>query len=767
MPRLSAQTSLRPILSGAAATAGLAFTMTSFPVAANAQNADGDKADKPGAAAPDAIILGPVSVDAERVDGRTSGNVNATPTGISRLPETVKETPRVINVVPQEIIEQQRATSLEQVLRNVPGITISSGEGNGGQNADQFRIRGLSAKGDIYTDGLKDFGVYTHDVFNTESVQVFKGPSGDGFGVGNSGGVINQGTKQAKLENLNKIEQSFGSGPTYRTTADINRKLSETTALRVNALYHDQDVADRDWIDAERKGFAADLGLGLGTRTTWHLNYAYLQGQKTPDMGVPMVRGTDGVFRPATEYGLDRSTSYARNLDRDDTQNHVVTSTLAHEVDNKLSLYNDTRWSLYERDFAATNPAALSAANSAVFLGGGNPAMAYGAGGGMAYQQDGWGVQNVSGFKAEGTVLGLRHKANGGIDLSYQEDTRQVGTWVNRTNTQTLVNPGHYYPANTNITYPDAGIRSSSVQNTGLFLSDRIWLHDQVSVQGGLRWDYFRTSFRSANTAIASGKDIERTWSPSGSLIYEPTPDASVYASYSRSNKPVGTDIAAAVVNGTAETPSKNDFDPEKTDLYELGGKADFLGGRLGVNGALFMIEKSNTYTLDPATGAVVDGFSEAGLGTRIKGMEAGISGKVTPAWNVYTNYAFLTGEVTASKSNPYLVGRDAPNVPKHNFNLWSTYSLSEEIGDALPGNLMVGGGMQYASEYTADSANTARIPYTFSLDAMVSYDYENVSLALNGYNLSDHRNYASAFNAARAVPASGRTFMLTAGLKF
>ncbi len=758
---------LRPIIAGAAATAGLAMSFSTLATVAEAQTAGtgagSGAGTAPGTAAGDATVLDPVRVGADRP--ADTGNVNAKPTGISRLPDTVKDTPRVVNVVPEEIIEQQKATTLEQVLRNVPGITISTGEGNGGQNGDQFRIRGLTARGDIYTDGLKDFGVYTHDVFNTETVQVFKGPSGNGFGVGNSGGVINQGTKKAGLDKRYKVEQSVGSGPTYRTTVDVNQPINETTALRINGLYHDQDVADRDKVEAKRKGIAADLGLGLGTPTTWHLNYSYLDGDKIPDMGVPMVRGRDGTFRPAPEFGLDRSTSYVRNKDRDDTDNHVVTSTLAHEVSKTLSFYNDSRYSHYERDFVSTAPAALSAANSTLFLNGGNPVIAYGAGGGLAFKQKGWGVQNVAGAKAEGTFLGLYHKVNGGLDLSYQKDERRGGTWVNRTNTQTIRNPSHSYPANAFLTYPATGVRESSVANTGLFVTDRVWLFDQLSVQGGLRWDYFRSTFRAADPAVAGGSASTRTLSPSASLIYEPTKDASLYVSYARSNKPIGVDIAAQLTNGTAETPRNGrDFDPEKTDLYEVGGKADFFSGRLGVNGALFQIEKSNTYSVDPATGTVTDGFSEAGLGTRIRGFEAGVSGKVTEGWSVYASYAYLDGEIRESRTNAAVVGNEAPNVPKHNASLWSTYEFAPGV---VPGKVMVGGGIQYASEYWADSANTGRVPETVSLDSVVSYEINNLSLALNAYNLTDHRNYASAFNASRAVPASGRTFMLTAGVTF
>ncbi|WP_372395031.1 TonB-dependent siderophore receptor [Azospirillum sp. HJ39] len=756
---------LRPLLAGAAATASLAMTFA-LPSTADAQAA-GTGTGAPGTgptpqrSSGDALQLDSIEVNAAAPG---TGNVNSAPTGVSRLPDTVKDTPRVVNVVPQEIIEQQRATSLEQTLRNVPGITISTGEGNGGQNGDQFRIRGLTARGDIYTDGLKDFGVYTHDVFNTETVQVFKGPSGNGFGVGNSGGVINQGTKKASLQPKVQIDQSVGSGPTYRTTVDVNQPLGDTAALRVNGLYHSQNVADRDEVESDRRGIAADLGLGLGTSTTWHLNYAFLKGEKTPDMGQPMVQGRDGIFRPAGEFGLDRSTSYVRHLDRDDTANHILTSTFSHEVNKSLSIYNDSRFSHYQRNFASTTPAAVSGASATQFLAGRNPALAYGAGGGLAFKQQGWGVQNVTGAKADGTLFGLRHALNGGLDVSHQRDKRENGTWVNRTNSQTVRSPSHSYAANTAIIFPESGGREASVTNTGLFVTDRVWLFDQLSVQGGLRWDYFRTSFGSASPTVAGGTGTERTWSPSVSLIYEPTKDSSVYASFSRSYKPIGTDIAAALTNGTAETPnSARNFDPEQTDLYEIGGKADFLNGRLGVSAAIFQAEKSNTYSIDPTTGTITDGFSEAGLGIRVRGFEASISGKVTERWNIYTNYAYLDGKVTESRTNPAVVGKVAANVPKHNASLWTTYGF--EAG--IPGKFTVGGGVQYASEYWADSSNTARMPDSFSADAMVSYEFSNVSVALNGYNLTDHRNYTSAFNASRAVPASGRTVMLTTGLTF
>ena len=167
---------------------GLAATLGAFmPFDAEAQEA--------------AAELPQLSV--EGWDGRQPNTLNQG-TGLSRLPGRVQDTPQAISVVPGEVIRQQNATTLEQALRNVPGITVSAGEGNGGLNGDQFRIRGFQAKNDIYLDGLRDFGVYARDAFNIGDVQVIKGPSSETFGLGTAGGAINTISKRALLSRLHR-----------------------------------------------------------------------------------------------------------------------------------------------------------------------------------------------------------------------------------------------------------------------------------------------------------------------------------------------------------------------------------------------------------------------------------------------------------------------------------------------------------------------------------------------------------------------------------
>ncbi|MGR7997135.1 MULTISPECIES: TonB-dependent receptor [unclassified Xanthobacter] len=763
MQRDGSDLCLRPLISGARTTAGTLLGFTVLPMAALAQEADSANTSTTRRDSPNVVELDTVEVQAAE-----QGNTNFASLGIARLPTTVQDTPQTITVVPQELIQQQQITTLGQALQNVPGITMSSGEGNGGPAGDQFRIRGIPARGDIYSDGLRDFGIYTHDMFDTESVEVIMGPNGEAFGVGNAGGLINQTTKRAHRGNVTSIDQQLGSGPLYRTTIDGNYQIDEKTAIRLNAVYNKQDVADRNNIFTDRAGIAANIGFGLGTDTTWFLNYMYLHGDSMPDMGVPFVTAKDGIVRPITDFGLvsyDSATSYARSFNRDITDVQVVTSNFSKEVNNWFTFNNDTRFSVYARDFSATNPSACTGTCAATILSGGNYRLSYGAGGGMTYNQTGWGFQNVASGRFEFSVGGFKNKAIVGIDTVYQEDQRHMMTAVNRVNDQMIINPRYLYPQ-TWFYYNGVNARLANATDIGLFASDRLWFTEQLSVQAGVRWDYFNSEFNGVVAGIG-GSQSAQEFSPAVSIIYEPSRNYTYYASFSRTYRPIGTDVAAATGGSGSEVPQDTvNSEPESSDLYELGVKANFLNGRLGATAAVFRVDKENSYAVDPTTGDITPGFSDAGLGLRVQGVQLGLNGLVTQQWMVNLGYSYLDGETTYS-STIAQIGNVAPNVPTNNFSAWTSYDLETLVHPDT--KLMVGGGVRYASAYWSDAANTGRVPETFSLDAMVSLETHDKKLrmALNAYNLTDHQNYTSSFNVARVVPASGRTFMFNIGTTF
>lgn len=709
-------------------------------------------------------------------------------TGLSRLPGTVQDTPQTVQVITQEVMQEQGVTTLEQALRNVPGVTVGIGEGGGGMNGDQFRIRGFQAKGDIYINGLRDFGVYVRDSFAYESVEVFKGPSSESFGAGTTGGVINSTLKQAHIGDKYDFEGQFGTGPLYRGVFDFNKQLDATTAVRIVGMVNEQDIADRDHVESNRYGLMADVGFGLGTDQTLHLNYLYQNGERTPDYGVPVVTPGFGdvarfgsLGKPVTEWGVPRSTFYGKVTDRDKTETNMFTANYKREVNDWLTITNDSRIGYYTRDFATTVPgcgssttseAAYEASCTGQFFNGGNPAISFG-GGNPGFDQTSWSGQNITTAIAKFNTGFLRHELVAGIDMYFVDDERTLISVNGSKGTSTIYNPIY---ANTTgyFLYPNPfgnnGQRESSATDFGAFVSDRIWLTDQLSILGGVRYDNYSSDYSfwcvaGGNTTCANGSNSwtyadssTNFWSPKASVIWEPTDNQTYYVSWARSFSPQGMFPTNDI---TVVNPTQNNLEPEKNETYEAGFKVALLDGRLGFTGSLFRVDKSNAFYTDPVTGDTV----ETGENQRVQGVELGLTGNITPAWTIQAAYAYYDSEIQTSTTASY-IGNEVPFVSQNNFTLWTTYELTKDWLTTVPGKLLVGAGVTYADQYYTNSANTAIIPETFSLDALVSYEYENYRVALNAYNLTDELNYSAGWGN-RAVPAAGRTFVLTVGATF
>jgi catecholate siderophore receptor len=202
-------------------------------------------------------------------------------------------------------------------------------------------------------------------------------------------------------------------------------------------------------------------------------------------------------------------------------------------------------------------------------------------------------------------------------------------------------------------------------------------------------------------------------------------------------------------------------LDPEENESFELGGKISVLDQRLGLSGSIFRINKDNAYYTDPDSGI----STPTGEKQRVQGFELGVAGYITDAWSASLAYAYLDTKIQSSTAAVSTVGNEVPNAPKNAFTLWTTYDVFSHFPTA-PGGLTVGGGVTYRDEMYTSSANTVELPESFTLDAVISYQYENYRVALNGYNLTDELNYGQSFNA-RAVPDSGRTFLLSVGATF
>jgi catecholate siderophore receptor len=735
---MSRRQSLVGTVSQAAMMAGVAMAL---PTGAEAQGL--------GTATEGTVVLPTVDVQAA-----APANTLKRGTTVNRLPGTVQDTAQTINVIPREVLEQQNVTTLEEALRNVPGITVSIGEGNGGVNGDQFRIRGFSAQNDVYIDGLRDFGSYVRDAFTYEDVAVIKGPSGYALGTGTVGGAVAVGSRMPHLGNSYGGTLTGGMGPFARGTVDVNQQFSPTGALRLNIMGQASQTVDRDAPTGHRWGIAPSIAFGLGTDTTLSLEYLHYEYRIPTDAGVPLITVPGRtVARPITEYGLPRDTWYGSANDRDDVTVDRLTARLQHQFSDWLTLSNDFRTTWVDRDFAYAIPS-CDAACTTSFLAGGNPAVSP-SGAGNPYSQDTWAIQNVATATAKFTTGPLRHELTGGIDIWHEEIDREgFGYLTTRT---TDIRPTDRFTRR--LLTAATNERHGNTNAYGAFINERLWLLPELSVIGGLRVTRYESTYTAGTSgaALTSDFDIGTTsWDPRASLVFEPTQNQTYYATYSRSSTPPGSLFFTqpSTVGGF-----RQGYEPEKNTLYEIGAKVGILdNNRLGLYGSLFRIKKSNAQDVDPLNNIAILSSDVQ----RNQGVEVGLTGQVTPAWTVNANYTYLDSE-TRSSVTAANRGKRVQYVPEHAAALWTTY----EINRNEPWNLTVGGGFTWRDKVFLNAANTAEAPANFSLDALVSHRInDNLRVQVNGYNLTDELNYGALFGN-RVLPAQGRTVLVSLSAEF
>lgn len=688
--------------------------------------------------------------------------------GLSRMPTDVMHTPQTVNVVPRALMEQQNVKSLDEALRNVPGITASVGEGEGGMSGDQFLIRGFQAQNDIYENGLRDFGVYTRDSFYYDHVSVIKGPSSEVFGNGTTGGAINIVTKAPHAGNSYQGSFSGGSGSYYRGTLDINQQINDSIAVRLSAMGNENNVVGRNYVYSHRWGIAPSITFGMNKKISYTVDYFHQNDNRIPDYGVWVVQkpGT-AIAKPITEYGVNRNNWYGTTFDQDDISTDMLTGRLTAKVAPWLTLYNDTKGGIYHRYYSASQPNCNATCVTKYFAGDPTASIVRngGLGGPNPYSQSDWSIQNVFSGIARFNTGKFRHEVIGGFDIEHVEDHRQNFAY-NKTRPGTnLVNPSMDVSGlqRVNCSENPNGLASipngvgrkcykdGSATDIGFFLSDQIWLTKWFAIKGGFRLDQWYSSY-SATGGVSTTPDThfnqnETTVNPTVNLMYMPNDNLMVYFNWAESTTPT----SLYVTNSNAPFTTSSGYAPERSRLYEVGAKYNAFKGRMGFTAALFRLEKNNSTITDPTTGDV----SASSDSQRNQGLELSASGNITSDWSVIGTYAFYDSRVTGSQTAAD-VGKRIQFVPQNSATLWSSYNIASKT----PYNLTVGGGITWRQGVWLDAANTARVPATVDFDAMISHNFgKHWRVAMNGYNLANRLNYSNLFQN-RVTPAIGRSFL-------
>ncbi|MBE0459355.1 TonB-dependent siderophore receptor [Pseudoalteromonas prydzensis] len=163
------------------------------------------------------------------------------------LPLEFLELPRIVDVIPEQLLLDQKVTELEEALRNVPGVSLS--DGFGGSNND-YLIRGFR-RNTIYRDGLRVESNFRVNTSNLDSIRVIKGPASITYGQVEPGGLVDVITKKPLDSRRFSGEVRAGSWDNYLVQGDISTPLGDDAAIRANFSHQDAG-SFRDFFDIKR-----------------------------------------------------------------------------------------------------------------------------------------------------------------------------------------------------------------------------------------------------------------------------------------------------------------------------------------------------------------------------------------------------------------------------------------------------------------------------------------------------------------------------------
>lgn len=668
------------------------------------------------------------------------------------------DTPRSVQVVPKRVMSDQSASSLQDVLQNSPGITFAAGEG-GRAGGDLPVIRGQNAASSLFLDGMRDASMQARDTFNLEQVEIIKGPDSVYSGRGGAGGSINLVSKAPKAKDATEVTGQIGTDRNYRGSVDSNWRLGEKSAFRLNVMGTKGDVPGRDRaVNFERWGVAPSLMLGMGTPTRITLSYYHYQNDSMPDYSIPY---DPRVGLPVTEtLGISRKNFYGL-AERDfmKTRDGMATVDFQHDFSDKLTLRNVVRYGRETADYLATQPD-LTLANLPAGI---VDRPAYG----RYYTTKAFANQtDLSGEFLTGAV---KH----GFDLGFEYTS--VKQTMAYTNDQVLSSDGvTKCPADLtqtslrnpdpNVAYPCRTARSwpapYATDTLALYGFDTLKFDEQWQASVGLRWDNYRTSGHDKKKQ--GYRRTDNLFNYQLGLAYKPVPQGTIYASYGTSSTPSA--VAGATASDILRKSSDEAASPEKSRSVEAGVKWLVLDERLTLTGAVFQDTRRNTNIE-----VLPNEYEQAGQ-TRVRGIELGFSGSITPAWNIYGGYTFLDSKlIRGGRKDIGAEGQDLPNTPRNAFSLWSTYKVLPE--------LTLGGGAYYVDKVygnadagvDASGAPKARwVPSYWRFDAMAKYKFSShLALQLNVLNVFDQTFYTRARPKNHAALGTGRAALLSVRLRY
>ena len=626
-----------------------------------------------------------------------------------KTPVPVLDVPQSVSIVTDEDIRKQGFREISDIVRYIPGVNTSQGEGH----RDTVVFRGVRSTADFYMDGVRDDVQYYRSLYNLEQVEVLRGPNALLFGRGGTGGIINRVTKKAVIgEEFGSVDVGTDTFGSLDLAYDYNVSSTDDSAFRIN-IHTDSLANHRDFYDGERVGINPTMRFIMSDDTTLDLSYEYIDHERFIDRGVPTINGAPDESLIDIVFGTPEinTTTVEATVFRG-TISHVFSDTRK----GNLTIHSSSFEKMYQNLYASGYDGTL-------------------------VTMDGYRDPTerdkliISGnLVNEINVGSVKHTILLGAELIDTENnnlrydtfwsttsddnevfdiTRPMDFTVNADGIATSVDFATTLKSKT----------SSDIKVTSLYMQDQIDLTDNIKLMIGGRHDSFDITVADIkNMTSESRKDTE--FSPRAGLVFKPSEEMSLYWSFSQSFLPRSGEQYKALSATSAR------LDPDVFESNEIGLKYD-ISPRLNLTLSYFNSEQTRAER-DNDTGE----NSEV-RGLTVDGLEVQLKGQLADRLDVMVGFSSLDGETSS--------GGEPREIPDHTFSLYAKYQVNDKYGLAF--------GMTRQGESKIKDNNPGLVLPKFTrVDLGAYYRFPNgLELQVNIENLNDELYFPHSHSTHQA----------------
>ena len=721
--------------------------------------------------------------EVEIIGRRESSYKNTSSFSGTKTATAIRDIPQTINYVTKEVILDQGASTVNDVVKNVSGVSQYT-------TYNDFSIRGFRTTGNRNSGNLLN-GMRAQtslwsasSLANIERVEVIKGPAAALFGNAAPGGIINRVTKKPLLQRLHTVSVNTGSWGTLKTYGDFTGPLNESKSLlyRLNLGYETTD-GYRDLQGRNTLTIAPSFSFIPNEKTRFNVDITYYRLDGKVDRGQTIFGDADLYSVPIT-----RSLSATNDFLRETQMN--ISLGLTHKITDNLSFNSTYLNSSYSEDLREHNQANSYYMQQQGKANTGDPTKILMQ---ALLRQRTFRNNSFNNYFNYNFTTGLvKHTLLVGYDYFQVEllpgasQLTAGGYLLKNGKTTTTFNPArlntYVVDANNNpvtnvpvfdLNKPTTGnvmketgkyIFTSGNTKPTLQTSHGVYLQEQLEVSIvklllGLRKEFFMDyiNYKENNEE----KIEQQALIPRVGLVITANDNINFYSTWMKGFEPQ-----------TAAIQSEPDryggpFDPVYSELYEMGVKTDWFNNRLSATASVFkIIQQNSLYDAFPAVIGKPDLKMQIGE-EESNGFEFDLAGEITPNWSILANYAYIDARITkTAQNNEKDFDMQRPSTPRHSGNIWTKYIITE--GPLK--HLGFGAGYNFVTErygQVGRRTNTTVYPGYGLVNAVLYYKINQIQFQLNLNNVLNQTHWVGGYDKLRSFPGAPRNINASVTYKF